>query len=129
MFLNGGVKTYSSEQTKYHANYGSGQFTDKIHTTRHDVKNTSEYIGQPGDVFTCSNGNHAELILKYVENGSSKGYYVAHASGYGKGIKVNYASISDLASSSCKVVDMSWYYENQATKDYQAAFQNGRKDK
>ena len=118
IFLNGGVSIYDGE---HGADYGSGQFTNKPHTTNYDPY-SSEYTGQPGDVIVCSGGNHAELIL----SGDGSGYYIAHASGRDSGIKVNYVSYDSLSNSSCEIVDMTWYYENQKIEDFENVYNSGR---
>lgn len=124
IFLNGGVKIYSSDDS-FSADYGSGQFMNKAHTKKYSIYDSS-YTGKPGDVLVKGDKNHAMLILKYKSSGS-KGYYVAEASGKNNGIRIKLHTLSSLSSQSYKVVDMSWYYSHQKISNFESVFQNKRK--
>ena len=84
-FHTGGLSYPSGDIKQF--GYLSGE-----HVKYHNVKNTSEYKGQPGD-FMYHPG-HVMLILGYYSEGNQEGYYIAEASGYQNDIRVIKRSIS-----------------------------------
>lgn len=102
----------------------SSQVKSNEHSKR---KSLSSYDGQPGDIL-YQEGSHVMLVIKRVKSGGKDGYYVAQAAGKSYGnIKMNYVSMSYLKSSDYEIVDMSWYFENSKTKNFESAYQSKRK--
>lgn len=101
-----------------------GYLSDE-HVKYHNVKNTSEYIGQPGDFM--HHPGHVMLIIGNYKKGSEIGYYIAEASGYKNDIQVRKVSVSSLSSDN-KIGDMSYHYKHNKVKDYKKAFDEGRLD-
>lgn len=117
-FHTGGLKYPSGDIKQF--GYLSGE-----HVIYHNVKNTSEYKGQPGD-FMYHPG-HVMLILGYYSEGNQEGYYIAEASGYQNDIRVIKRSISSLSSTN-KIGEMTYHYKNSRVSDYKSAFDKGRLD-
>ena len=117
-FHTGGLSYPSGDIKQF--GYLSGE-----HVKYHNVKNTSEYKGQPGD-FMYHPG-HVMLILGYYSEGNQEGYYIAEASGYQNDIRVIKRSISSLSSTN-KIGEMTYHYKNSRVSDYKSAFDKGRLD-
>ena len=92
---------------------------------RYDPQNPDKYQGQPGDIL--SGNDHVALILQYFEDEGGKGYYIAEANGFEKGINIHKKYLYEI-DDDYDVIDMSYHYENSRTPDFEQAFQDGRKD-
>lgn len=92
---------------------------------RYDPQNPDKYQGQPGDIL--SGNSHVALILQYFEDEGGKGYYIAEANGYEKGVNIHKKYLYEI-DDDYDVIDMSYHYENSRTPDFEQAFQDGRKD-
>lgn len=86
----------------------------------YDANNTSAYIGKPGDIFAYD--GHVALNIKYVD-GSSPYYVVIEEAGHG--LAVNRYVIGSKYIKNFKLVDMSYYYENEKTANFETVFRNG----
>ena len=98
----------------------SREYLNLPNANKHDATNTSEYIGKPGDVFACD--GHVALNIKYV-SGSDPYYIVIEEAG--KGLAVNKYKVNGSYIKKYKIVDMSYYYQNEKTNNFEAAFKNG----
>ena len=98
----------------------SGDYASLPNAGIHDANNTSEYIGKPGDVFAYN--GHVALNIKYV-SGSNPYYVVIEEAGHG--LAVNKYVIGSKYIKKFKLVDMSYYYENEKTSNFEIAFKNG----
>ena len=92
-------------------------FKNDPHGKSYRLDETDKYIGQPGDVIASD--THVALIIKYDD--STKSYLVAEES---DGLIVSRYRIKN--DSKYRVIDMSFYYENRKTQDYESKFNSGR---
>lgn len=98
----------------------SGSYASLSNADIYDANNTSAYIGRPGDIFAYD--GHVALNIKYVD-GSSPYYVVIEEAGHG--LAVNKYVIGSKYIKNFKLVDMSYYYENEKTANFETAFRNG----
>ena len=100
----------------------SGEYLNLANANKHDATNTSEYIGQPGDVFACN--GHVALNIEYV--GGNDPYYIVIEEA-GHGLAVNKYKVNGSYIKKYKIVDMSYYYENAKTENFESLYRNGLK--
>ena len=98
----------------------SGEYASLPNTKAYDAYNTTAYIGQPGDVFAYD--GHVALNVKYVK-GDNPYYIVIEEAGHG--LAVNKYYINGKYIRNFKIVDMSYYYENEKTDNFETLYKNG----
>lgn len=104
-----------------------GYLSDE-HVKYHGIKDTKEYVGQPGDFI--HHPGHVMLIVGTYKSGGEVGYYIAEASGYEADVRIKKRTVSELYSSDSKnkVGEMTYHFEHNKVKNYKEAFDKGRLD-